>query len=190
MSAFHSVIASSFMTTPGSSLSGVASIDNPVAGVFRKKWVGSIPSSHDNPSWFTTAPTPDSTSINTNLGLTVDDDSQQFTLEFIGYFLAPSTGVYQFETTSDDGSYFWIGSQAISNYTTVNANINNGGVHVDETVSGTSVSLTAGLYYPVRLQYYDGGGGYVLATIYRINSGSNITDFTGVLWHNSVTQGL
>ena len=115
MSAFHSVIASSFMTTPGSSLSGVASIDNPVAGVFRKKWVGSIPSSYDNPSWFTTAPAPDSTSISTNLGLTVDDDSQQFTLEFIGYFLAPSTGVYQFETTSDDASYFWIGSQAISN---------------------------------------------------------------------------
>lgn len=187
MSAFHSVIASSFMTTH---VTGVVSIDNAVAGVFRKKWGSAIPQSYDNPSWFTTAPSPDSTSVNTNLGLIVADNYTQFTLEYVGYFLAPSTGSYEFQVTSDDGSYFWIGSPAVSGYTVGNANINNGGPHGNDLVVGKPVFLTAGLYYPIRLQYYDSGGNWNLSTSYRINSGAEITDFTGVLWHNSVTQGL
>ena len=60
-------------------------------------------------------------------------------------------------TISDDASYVWVGDVAKSGYTTGNALVNNGGLHGSVTQTGT-ISLTAGVYYPIRIQYGNNTG--------------------------------
>lgn len=72
-------------------------------------------------------------------------------VEWQGYFLAETTGTYTFTLTSDDASYLWIGESAINPITTVDALVKNGGLHGLQEASG-SIELTAGVYYPIRIQ--------------------------------------
>lgn len=76
--------------------------------------------------------------------------------QWIGYFRAPHTAKYIFYITSDDESYFWIGNNAITSYTTANANIWTW-TGLGETASD-SIALTAGTYYPIRLQWGNATG--------------------------------
>lgn len=82
-----------------------------------------------------------------------------FSVEWYGYFYAPTTGSYTFTIASDDASYVWLGSTAVTGYTTANSFINNGGEHGVVSVSN-STTLTAATYTPIRIQYGDAGGGY------------------------------
>ena len=114
----------------------------------------------DNPAFFTTATenyigaTTDTSSINAATGGVVPNDSSwvSYSVEWFGYFYATVSGTYTFYTVSDDASYMWIGSTALSGYTTANALINNGGIHGAQEVSGT-IALTAGTFYPIRCQF-------------------------------------
>lgn len=80
----------------------------------------------------------------------------------IGYFRPPTTGTYTFYTSSDDGSGVWIGdiAAAVSGRDTSNAVLNNnmGGGQGDTKRSG-STTLTAGVWYPIRIVHEEGGGG-------------------------------
>ena len=80
----------------------------------------------------------------------------------IGYFKPPTTGTYTFYTSSDDGSGVWVGdiAAASSGRTTGNAVLNNnmGGGQGDTKRSGT-ISLTGGIWYPIRIVHEEGGGG-------------------------------
>ena len=80
----------------------------------------------------------------------------------IGYFTPPSSGVYTFYTSSDDGSGVWIGgmASATSGRTIYNAVVNNalGSGQGDTKRSGT-IYLTAGIMYPIRIVHDEGGGG-------------------------------
>jgi hypothetical protein len=80
----------------------------------------------------------------------------------IGYFKPPTTGTYTFYTSSDDGSGVWVGdiAAAASGRTTANAVLNNnlGGGQGDTKRSGT-ISLTGGIWYPIRIVHEEGGGG-------------------------------
>jgi hypothetical protein len=68
-------------------------------------------------------------------------------MEIFGYFRATVSGTYTFTIYSDNGSYFWIGSNALINYTTSNANI-----QIPSLGSSSStVTLLAGTYYPMRI---------------------------------------
>lgn len=89
--------------------------------------------------------------------LYTDTRSERFTVVWKGYFYAPTTGTYTFNLTSDDASYLWIGSNALSGYTTGNADINNGGGHVMIKKS-VSKSLTSGTYYPLLIVYGENVG--------------------------------
>jgi hypothetical protein len=80
-----------------------------------------------------------------------------YSWEFTGYFKAPTDGTYTFYTASDDASYLWIGSAAVSGYTTGNALVNNGGLHATVARSG-SVYLLANVYYPIRIQFGENAG--------------------------------
>jgi len=75
-----------------------------------------------------------------------------FSVQWTGYFYAPASGTYIFTTTSHDASYLWIGAAAASGYTTANALVKNGGKHTKAKVSAVIV-LSAGVYYPIRIQY-------------------------------------
>jgi hypothetical protein len=97
----------------------------------------------------------------TNSIYTTNGSSVNFSIEWVGKFYPPTTGSYTFYLNTDDASYFWIGSNATSGYTTANANINNGALHGMVNVSYT-VALTGGTLYPIRIQYGQKEGGYDL----------------------------
>ena len=98
----------------------------------------------------------------------------------IGYFKPPTTGTYTFYTSSDDGSGVWIGStaSASSGRTTGNAVLNNnmGGGQGDTKRSG-STTLTAGLWYAIRIVHEEGNGGDNLTFSW---SGPGITETTSL----------
>jgi hypothetical protein len=85
---------------------------------------------------------------------------------WVGYFKAPYTGTYYWRIGSDDASYLWIGNNAKSGqYTTSNAFVNNGGLHGMQYSDGTAnISMTAGVYYPIRAVFgeRDGGDDFVM----------------------------
>jgi hypothetical protein len=63
----------------------------------------------------------------------------------LGYFQAPHTATYTFFLASDDASKLWIGENAITGYTNLNA-------------SEGTIALTEGQLVPIRLQYGNAGG--------------------------------
>ena len=81
----------------------------------------------------------------------------QYSWEFTGYFQPPYDGTYTIGMGSDDASYLWIGSTAVSGFTTGNPLINNGGLHGYQTVVG-QINLLAGVYYPIRIQFGENYG--------------------------------
>jgi len=100
------------------------------------------------------------TNINTATGGIVPSDSswQTYSVEWFGYFYAMVTGTYTFYTNTDDASYLWVGSTALSGYTTSNCLVNNGSTHPVQERSAT-ISLIANTYYPIRFQFGQNTGG-------------------------------
>jgi hypothetical protein len=121
---------------------------------------------NDDPNWFATATvtatrwgvTNFSNTSNATRTLKTTDSGDNFSVQWLGYFLAVNTGLYYFYTESDDASYLWIGDIAAVGYTTVNALVNNAGIHGVQSRSG-SIYLTGGRYYPLRIQYGDQSSG-------------------------------
>ena len=73
-----------------------------------------------------------------------------FSMEIFGYFRATVSGTYTFSLSSDDGSYLWIGPNALVGYTYLNFNI---GTPAANTATTCTVTLLAGTYYPIRIHY-------------------------------------
>ena len=107
----------------------------------------------------------------------------------VRYWCPTTTETHTFYLSSDDGSYMWIGANALSGFTTSNANINNGGGHGPVEVS-VAVSMTAGIYYPVRIQYGESGGGDILTFSYSTATITKTTTVTGKVFYNPVTNGF
>ena len=110
------------------------------------------------------------------------DSLQQYSWQFIGRFRAPYTDDFSFSTWSDDASYLWLGDNAITGYTTANAIVQNGGSHGNNIASSDPVSLNSGDYYPIRIQYGQGGGAAVLSVAYSSNTETNITNWSGIAY--------
>jgi hypothetical protein len=101
------------------------------------------------------------------------DYDEAYSLQWTGWFVAPETGNYNFYTISDDCSFLWMGDNAKhGNYTRANALVDNGGAHGARSVgSNVSVHLTAGQYYPFRLQFGEAGGGESCMVFYSNDAG-------------------
>jgi hypothetical protein len=84
-------------------------------------------------------------------------DGDVFSSQWVGYFKAPETLWYVFYLHSDDASKFWIGDSAITGYTDANATVKID-AYSDPEASSSVIPLTAGEYYPIRLQYGNIGG--------------------------------
>lgn len=63
-------------------------------------------------------------------------------------FYAPTSGTYNFQTTSDDGSWLWVDAQVV---------VDNWGLHPPQTATGSKY-LTAG-YHWVYVKFYQWQGG-------------------------------
>lgn len=110
-------------------------------------------------------------------------------VEWIGYIKANSSGNWSFNIKSDDCSYMWIGSPAVSEYNIGNAFINNGGIHATRLIS-RSVSLTTGQYYPIRIQFGQNRGAYSFELKVKRPDGSTTYDTTGIFFSTPDTFNM
>jgi hypothetical protein len=162
------------------------------SGIFKTTYAGYH---NENPAFFATAtPTafgsnPATSVQTTSITEPSSDDGSNFSCQWLGYFKSTTTETYTFFLSSDDGSYLWIGANALSGFTTANANINNGGAHGTQEVSNT-FSLVAGNYYPIRIQFGEIGGGDVMTFSYSSPTITKTTNVTGLVFYNPSTNGF
>jgi hypothetical protein len=135
---------------------------------------------HDEDVAFTdTAVATASTTAN---NFTIASIAENTTVLYTGYLLGTYTGDWTFTQTGDDGAYLWIGANAVSGYTTGNANA----VSTYNTTGTVTVAITAGQYYPIRLLYGNGPAGGFLNLTYSHTGQSATSDFTGKLFSPGV----
>jgi hypothetical protein len=162
------------------------------AGLFKTTYAGYFA---DSVSFFASAtPTaygsnPATSIQTTSISEAGTDDGSNFSCQWLGYFKPTTTQTYTFYTNSDDASYVWVGTNAISGFTTANATVNNGGAHGPTETSG-SIALTAGVYYPIRIQFGEAGGGDVMTFNFSTSTITKTTNVTGLVFYNPVTNSF
>jgi len=156
-----------------------------LAGVYRTKYSGYFA---DVVGWFATATATSTLVQTTSIEDPGTDDGETFSSQWLGYFVPSTTETYTFYLSSDDASYMWIGNNAISGFTTANSTVNNGGLHGSIEISGTA-SLTAGVYYPIRIQYGENTGGDYLTFNYSTPTIAKTTNVTGKIFYHPATRG-
>lgn len=151
------------------------------AGLWLKTYSGYF---NDDPTWFVGSSS-DFGIPDTNLagGGSIPEYTS---LEWQGYFLPETTGTYTFTTTSDDASYLWIGESAINPFNTADALVNNGGLHGAQSASGT-IELTAGVYYPIRIQ---AGNNQVSGTCLITIEGPTPVQYSDQLFYKEIVLGI
>jgi len=154
------------------------------AGLYRTTYTGYF---SDVPAFFATA-TVSSAAVNLSPIGDGDPGIEPFSVQLLGYFKPTTTETHTFFLNSDDASFMWLGATAVTGFTTANALINNGGTHGATEVSA-SIALTAGVYYPIRIQMGDNGGNNVLELNYSTPTIVKTTDVTGKVFYNSATNG-
>jgi hypothetical protein len=110
-----------------------------------------------------------------------------FSLEWIGYlYTGTQSGNWTFSTKSDDGSYLWLGDNALQGYTVGNSLVNNCGSHMMTLVTG-STQLDAKTYYPIRVLFGNKNKGYGMIISFKSPDGDVHFDGTGFY---SQTKGI
>ena len=80
-------------------------------------------------------------------------NADNFSVRWTGQLLAPTSGLYQMRTLSDDGVRLWVnGVLLIDNWTD----------HAVTTNTSAAIALSAGQRVEVKLEYYDRTGGAVI----------------------------
>jgi hypothetical protein len=139
----------------------------------------------DNVNWFASYnPTDSFTGITnmTNLGTATNNimpvnGGDYYSVQWTGYFLCKVSGTHTFWIASDDASYCWIGQNAITGFSGSNFVTAQPGLHPVTTGSGT-INLTAGIYYPIRIQFGEAGGGDDLQFSFQEPGGSRTYNFS------------
>lgn len=187
MAIIQSVIGSSYRFTPNPiTIAGAeAGVTNIQPGLLRQVYTGYF---NDDVTWFNTASLVGS---DQDTNLTLNAFSSVYSVQWTGYFLVPTTGAYVFQTNSDDASYVWFGNDAKTGYTTSNSIVNNGGAHGMSPAISAPVLMTAGDYYPIRIQYGDGGGNDGFNISYSIdNAGYNYVAGADIWINGSTSEGF
>jgi hypothetical protein len=178
---------------PGITLgTGISAGGNFAAGLFKTTYSGYF---NDDVNFFATAvPAAFGSNPATSIQTTIinepnTDDGSNFSIQWLGYFRPATTETYTFYLNSDDASYLWLGSTAVSGFTTANALINNGSGHPPREYS-SSTSLTAGINYPIRIQFGEGSGGDLLDFNFSTPTIAKTTNVTGLVSYNPDTNGF
>jgi hypothetical protein len=122
-------------------------------------------------------------------GQTSVNGDETYSYLWTGYFKAPITSTYYFNTRSDDNSHMWVGTSAL-NPSYSNETVDNGGLHGMQTVTSAGVSLTGGEYYDFRMTFGEDGGGDDLQAQWRNNSTSFSYDWSTVAFSNRQVSGV
>jgi hypothetical protein len=155
-------------------------------GVYGKRYVGYF---NDVVTWFDTATLQGDVNQLTQINA-FTSSADLYSWQWLGYFKASSTENYTFYTTSDDASYLWIGNNAIAGFTTANATVNNGGLHGSVEVTSSPVSLVAGTYYPIRVQFGENAGGDFVTVNFSTETITKTTNGLGYYYYNPATNGF
>ena len=159
------------------------------ANIWRTDYEGYF---NDVPSFFATAALKAAPNDYNGTDTTISEPSllNNTSIEYKGYFLATYTGTHTFYLSSDDGSFMWVGPTALTGFTTANALVKNGGLHAVVEVSAT-ISLVAGTYYPIRIQFGNGpaGPGALIAS-YAHSGQAKTSIWTGKVFYNTATNGF
>jgi M6 family metalloprotease-like protein len=110
-------------------------------------------------------------------------DKDFFSWQWTGYFRPDQTGEWKIRFSSDDAAYIWIGSPALSGFTTDNALAKAPGIHGPMPAEG-SVDLAADLYYPLRIQFGDATNYEKFEILVVRPDGSVTSRLDGYFWHN------
>jgi hypothetical protein len=176
----------------------VSSISNGAPGLWRKKFQGTFgtaPGSgidvnfcRDTPGYFGKV---DMFAGFGNQGL---DSENNYTLEWVGYFKAPSTDTYNFHISCDDDTYLWIGEASLEGENG-DGNFALSASNQTYTKTTNSISMVEGRYYPVRIQFAEYSGSERMQLFWS-NSNSASYGYSGasplvdqVWFHDSVTKG-
>lgn len=157
------------------------------AGLFRSQYSGWPNQNTNNPTWFD-GKTATATTISTDFSLTLTAGETSRAYQWLGYIKPDWTGTWTFTTsgvTIDDCLIIWIGSSALSGYTTGNAVAN-----ISLTSGSGTISLTSGTYYPIRVQYANNAGPGTNHLRWSRNGSTASTDFSSLVYYNSVTNGF
>ncbi|MBT1702581.1 Ig-like domain-containing protein [Chryseosolibacter indicus] len=92
-----------------------------------------------------------------DITLTPRTQEDYFNFEFNGYLYISTGGVYQFRTTSDDGSRLTLNDSVI---------VNNDGLHGDVTITSTNLNLSPGPQL-FNVKYFEYTGGNTLTVQYK-----------------------
>ena len=86
----------------------------------------------------------------------IEKGNESFALQFSGFIQIDNPGKYTFSTQSDDGSKLFVDGKVV---------VDNDGNHGVMEETG-SIELTAGRH-PIRVEYYNNGGGFWLDAFYK-----------------------
>jgi plastocyanin len=151
----------------------------PTAGLFQYSQAGYF---NDNVNFFT-AGSVTAVGATNNIGSTLGAATTSY--QYVGYFLAPTTGRYNFGMASDDAGYLWIGDEAISGYTASNAIVAQPGLRAAVYSYSRNIRLTAGTYYPIRFMTGNNGGSGGQFLQWSLNGGAYTNDGTGEYFYNA-----
>ncbi len=90
--------------------------------------------------------------------------ASNFSVRWTGEVVAPVTGAVTFSTSSDDGVRLWVNNQQL---------INNWTGHGATVDTGAPIQMVSGQRYPIRLEYFQGGGGKEIKLRWAHASNSN-----------------
>lgn len=118
------------------------------------------------------------------------NDAPDQSVQWTGYLRPSSSGSIAFALSATGDTflaynYFWLGPKAISGFSAGNADITN-----FSGTSSTNLSVTAGQYYPLRIQmaYFNEvtpGGGTFMDFSFSVNGSTSVSVF-----YNSLTGGF
>ena len=122
-----------------------------LSGLNYKYYEGDFNSLHD---FSTLSPVKTGNSANVDLGVRPAGVNDHFAFVWEGYINIPTTGMYTFETLSDDGSKLYFNSLYAAGNTAL---VNNDGIHAPWAATGTMM-INAGIY-PISMTFFEKDGG-------------------------------
>jgi len=145
-----------------------------------------------NPNWPSTAVTTGSLQANSgSLVPWITNGDVSANTQWLGYFKASTTETYTFILSNDDEAVLWVGNAATASVlTTGSALLLSNTSNAPSIYYSASISLASGSYYPMRLQYADGGGGVFFSSSFRTPTISATSDFTNYTFCNTSSLGF
>jgi len=115
--------------------------------------------------------------------------------QWLGYFRPSTNETYTFILNNDDQAILWLGNAATASVLTAGSALVQSDITPTGSVQGSggnsgSISLTAGVNYPIRIQYADGAGDRYFTSSFSTPTITRTTDYTGFTFCSTSSLGF